>query len=83
VAKLLCNAGRLGREEILVRLLGRDDVEPDRVNNAGLIPLAGIVWGGYVEPTKTQLGCPDVDLNLGDRDACSLLALVPVAVGVF
>jgi len=45
--------------------------------------LAGIVWGVYVEPTKTQLGCPDVDLNLGDRDGCSLLPLIPEAMGVF
>ena len=66
-----------------MRLLGRDDVEPNRVNNEGLILLAGIVWGGYVELTKTQLGYPDVDLNLGDHDGCSLLALVPVVVGVF
>ena len=31
---------------------------------------------GYVEIVKTQLGCPGVDLNLGDGDGCSLLSLV-------
>jgi len=52
--------------------LRRDNVEPNRVNNEGLTPLAGVVRCGYVEPMKTKLAFPDVDLNLGDRDGCSL-----------
>lgn len=57
-----------------MRLLGRGDVEPNRVDNRGLTPLAGIVWCKYVEPMKTRPGCPDIDLNLDDRDrdGCSL-----------
>jgi len=67
-----------------MRLLGRDDVEPNRVNNEGLTPLARVVWCGYVETVETQLGFPDVDLNLGDRDGCSLPpSFLRLAVRVF
>jgi len=63
-----------------MRPLGRDDVEPNRLDNEGLTPLAGIVRCGHVEPTKTQLGYPDVDLNLRDRDGLDArYPLVPEA----
>jgi len=62
-----------------MRLLGGDDVEPSRMNNEGPTPLARVVQCGYVGPMKTQLGFPDVDLNLGDRDGCSLPSRVPEA----
>jgi len=59
-----------------MRALERDDGESNGMNNEGLSPLAGAVRCGYIEPMKRQLGCPDVDLNLGDRDRCSQLSLV-------
>jgi len=62
-----------------MRLLGRDDVGLNPVNSEGLTLLGGTVRYGHVETVKTWLGCPSVDLNLGDRDGRSLLSLVAKA----
>jgi len=73
---LLHYPGRLGCEEILRRLLGREGAELNSVNDRCLTPLAGVVWCRYFGTVKTRLGRLGVDLNLGDRDGLSLLSLV-------
>ena len=42
------HCGQLGHEGVLMRLLGRDDAELNRVNNEGLTPLARARWVGII-----------------------------------
>ncbi|PUU80838.1 hypothetical protein B9Z19DRAFT_1191571 [Tuber borchii] len=74
-------AGRLGQEDMLMRLLGGDDAELNRMNNEGRSPLARTLQDGYVGIVKTMLpvGCPGVGLILGDGDGRPLLSLAAEA----
>ena len=49
------------------------------MDNECLTPLDGTSRYGYVRVVKTLLGCPGVELNLGDRDGRPLLSLAAEA----
>ena len=67
-------------------ILERDDVELNPVGNECLTPLDGTLRYRYVGIVNTLLGCPGVDLNLGDGDERPLpyfLSLLRLAMRMF